>query len=258
MLKKKLILIVSIILLFSLCLVNVSATDSSLINSTDSHNGNLQSSNLDINNNSNIAGDYNTKLNSEDGSQIILDDNGNDGSFSDLQKLIDSNTNGTIDLDKDYKYTENDNLPDGITINGKTLIINGNGHTLDGSNLARIFNVSDSSLELNDLKLINGMDNESGTAIFAINSKLNIGNCNFDNNTVNINLVNYTKLFSVNGGAVHLIDSTANINNSNFTNSNVNFSADNKYNKDAVVNGGGIFSKDSNLNISNCLFNDNR
>ena len=258
MLKKKLILIVSIILLFSLCLVNVSATDSSLINSTDSHNGNLQSSNLDINNNSNIAGDYNTKLNSEDGSQIILDDNGNDGSFSDLQKLIDSNTNGTIDLDKDYKYTENDNLPDGITINGKTLIINGNGHTLDGSNLARIFNVSDSSLELNDLKLINGMDNESGTAIFAINSKLNIGNCNFDNNTVNINLVNYTKLFSVNGGAVHLIDSTANINNSNFTNSNVNFSADNKYNKDVVVNGGGIFSKDSNLNISNCLFNDNR
>lgn len=258
MLKKKLILIVSIILLFSLCLVNVSATDSSLINSTDSHNGNLQSSNLDINNNSNIAGDYNTKLNSEDGSQIILDDNGNDGSFSDLQKLIDSNTNGTIDLDKDYKYTENDNLPDGITINGKTLIINGNGHTLDGSNLARIFNVSDSSLELNDLKLINGMDNESGTAIFAINSKLNIGNCNFDNNTVNINLVNYTKLFSVNGGAVHLIDSTANINNSNFTNSNVNFSADNKYNKDAVVNGGGIFSKDSDLNISNCLFNDNR
>ena len=144
MLKKKLILIVSIILLFSLCLVNVSATDSSLINSTDSHNGNLQSSNLDINNNSNIAGDYNTKLNSEDGSQIILDDNGNDGSFSDLQKLIDSNTNGTIDLDKDYKYTENDNLPDGITINGKTLIINGNGHTLDGSNLARIFNISDS------------------------------------------------------------------------------------------------------------------
>ena len=257
MLKKKLILIVSIILLFSLCLVGVSATDSSLINGTDSYSDSIQSSNLDLNNNSNIAGDYNTKLNSGDGSQIILNDNGNGGSFSDLQKLIDSNTNGTIDLDRDYKYAENDNLPNGITINGKTLVINGNGHTLDGSNLARIFNISDSNLELNDLKLINGMNNESGTAIFANNSKLNINGCSFNNNTVNINLVNYTKFLSVNGGTIHLLDSTANINNSNFTNSNVNFSADDNYKEKATVNGGGIFSKDSNLNISNCLFNDN-
>ena len=60
MLKKKLILIVSIILLFSLCLVSVSATDSSLINGTDSYGDNLQSSNLDLNNTSNIASDYNT------------------------------------------------------------------------------------------------------------------------------------------------------------------------------------------------------
>ena len=257
MLKKKLILIVSIILLFSLCLVSVSATDSSLINGTDSYGDNLQSSNLDLNNTSNIASDYNTKLNSEDGPQIILDNNGNGGSFRDLQNLIDSNTNGTIDLDKDYKYSENDNLPNGITINGKTLVINGNGHTLDGSSLARIFNISDSNLELNDLKLINGMNNESGTAIFANNSKLNINGCSFNNNTVNINLVNYTKFLSVNGGTIHLLDSTANINNSNFTNSNVNFSADDNYKEKATVNGGGIFSKDSNLNISNCLFNDN-
>lgn len=257
MLKKKLILIASIILLFSLCLVGVSATDSILLNGTDSYSDSIQSSNLDLNNNSNIADNYNTKLNSGDGSQIILNDNGNGGSFSDLQKLIDSNTNGTIDLDRDYKYAENDNLLNGITINGKTLVINGNGHILDGSNLARIFNISDSSLELNDLKLINGMNNESGTAIFANNSKLNIDGCSFNNNTVNINLVNYTKFLSVNGGTIHLLDSTANINNSNFTNSNVNFGADDNYKKYAAVNGGGIFSKDSNLNISNCLFNDN-
>ncbi len=256
MLKKKLILIVSIILLFSLCLVGVSATNSSLTNSTDPYS-NPQSSNLCLNNGSDITIDYSAKLNSKDESQIILNDGGDGGSFSDLQKLIDSNTNGTINLDKDYKYAENDNLPDGITINGKTLVINGNGHTLDGSNLARIFNINDSSLELNDLKLINGMNNESVTALFANNSKLDINNCNFDNNTININLVNNTKFVSVNGGAVYLLNSTANINNSSFTNSNVRFSVDDKYKNYTRIKGGGIFSKDSNLTISNCLFNDN-
>ena len=115
MLKKKLILIVSIILLFSLCLVGVSATNSSLTNSTDPYS-NPQSSNLCLNNGSDITIDYSAKLNSKDESQIILNDGGDGGSFSDLQKLIDSNTNGTINLDKDYKYAENDNLPDGLQL----------------------------------------------------------------------------------------------------------------------------------------------
>ena len=61
------------------------------------------------------------------------------GSFSDLNNQI-NNGNREINLTKNYTYdSDNDgNFKNGINIT-KSITINGNGHTIDGKNIARIF-----------------------------------------------------------------------------------------------------------------------
>ena len=72
------------------------------------------------------------------------------GTFTELNALI-QNSNGTVDLDRHYKYTSNDSsLNSGIVIN-KALIINGNNFTIDSSNNARAFQVSASNVVISNL-----------------------------------------------------------------------------------------------------------
>ena len=62
--------------------------------------------------------------------------------LSDLNDLINNNTNDTIALDKDYTFnsTVDSDLTEGIWID-RPLTINGNGHTIDAKGKARVFNV---------------------------------------------------------------------------------------------------------------------
>ena len=63
------------------------------------------------------------------------------GNFTELAEKINSATD-VLELDKDYTYVSGDTVgTTGIKIN-KTITINGNGCTIDGSNLARIFNIT--------------------------------------------------------------------------------------------------------------------
>lgn len=61
-----------------------------------------------------------------------LSDNNDMGTFTELNGLIQNST--TIDLTKDYKYSDDDE-PTNFTMN-KILTINGNGHKIDGSGLS--------------------------------------------------------------------------------------------------------------------------
>jgi len=147
-----------------------------------------------------------------------------EGTFTELHELI--STGSTINLEKDYKYNPDvdgkyawngvDDVmdyKDGVPIldrragfnSIKTITINGNGHTIDGNHMARIFNAtflgmqsgSGTNLILNNITFINGYmerDNSgmaTGGAIFIgpYKATVTLNHCTFENNSaVNLNM----------------------------------------------------------------------
>lgn len=91
------------------------------------------------------------------GNQSLNTDNPK--TYQDLQDIIDANTNGTIDIDDDYKFDSAVDSRNGIKIT-KNLTINGNNHIIDGDGKSFIFNITNAEVTINDLTLING--NSSG------------------------------------------------------------------------------------------------
>ena len=105
-----------------------------------------------------------------------------DDSFSALNELIQAEGNEST-LDHNYKYnaTTDDAFVDGIVID-KDLIINGNNTVIDGINVARIFNITNSNLTLNDLTLQNGYASVGGAIYSSNNVNLTCNNVNFTGN----------------------------------------------------------------------------
>ena len=106
-----------------------------------------------------------------------------DLTFTELNTIINDNTNSTIYLSDDFKYDSalDINFKEGIPIS-RNLTIYGNGATIDGNNIARIFNVTDPNLNVNfyNINFING-NATSGGAIYYGNAY----NCNFTENHAN-------------------------------------------------------------------------
>ena len=100
-----------------------------------------------------------------------------EGTFSELQEIISNAQSGsTVNLDKDYVYDE-DNGFEGIIISNKEIIINGNGHTLDGNHTTRIFDIlNQANVVLNDISFVNGKSDEGG-AIYGYTNTIKINNC---------------------------------------------------------------------------------
>ena len=153
-----------------------------------------------------------------------------EGNFTSLQNEIDASDN-SIDIQQDYKYdsTADNGLESGILINKSSFTINGNGHTIDGANQARIFDILGSDVTILNLNLINGNSDNGGAIINRNGITLNnvsfinnnateggsvystaqstIDNCYFDNNTAKF------------GGGIFSFFSEAYVTNSTFTNS---------------------------------------
>lgn len=90
-------------------------------------------------------------------------------SFTKLQEIINNaSVYDSIVLNRSYKYYPNfdSDLKNGIVIN-KELTLNGNGHVIDGSNQARLFNITKPSIRLENLILVNA-NSENGSAIYSI------------------------------------------------------------------------------------------
>ncbi|AMK15270.1 DUF11 domain-containing protein [Methanobrevibacter olleyae] len=126
---------------------------------------------------------YNSKSekNLKEGSRNSSDN----GSFKDLEDLINSNSDGIININKDYYFNPDtdSNLTNGIIIN-KSLIINGNNHILDAQDSGRILNViSNVSLTINNLSFYNGNSKE-GSSILS-NGTVSLNNTSFINNIAN-------------------------------------------------------------------------
>ena len=104
------------------------------------------------------------------------------GTFTDLANEI-ANAKGELNLNKDYKYTSSDSsYKEGIIID-KSIVINGNGHTINGNNQARIFNVR-AEVVLNNIYFVNGNANDAGGgAIFFSGDGADsvLSDCSFEN-----------------------------------------------------------------------------
>ncbi|WP_298521603.1 right-handed parallel beta-helix repeat-containing protein [uncultured Methanobrevibacter sp.] len=116
-------------------------------------------------------------------SDIIADGNAS-GSFSDLNKIISNSKRGdVIQLDKDYLYnnTTDSSFKDGIEIS-KRITVYGQGHEIDGSNLARIFDVRANSVTLKNISFVNAYASDAGGAING-GERLSVTDCSFENCT---------------------------------------------------------------------------
>ncbi len=207
--------IFGLLMLFSLIffIAGVSATD------VDS------ALNQDLNSAENsISADVNT--------DASLTDNLN-GSFTNLNDEIKNSSSGEIKLDKNYLYNGADeDLKDGIDIS-KSITIDGQGHTIDANNSARIFFITSDNVTLKNITFINGWGDYGAIKIWK--SNVSIIDCKF------IDCGS-----SKEGGAIYW-DGT-DLLNLNITNCEF----ENCYSREDT---GAIFAYGSEAIIDNCVFN---
>ena len=164
-----------------------------------------------------LADDYN---------QILADSN-NDvlgeplKTFTDLKNDISGAVN-VFEVTSDNK--------NGILINTTSLVINGNGHTIDASNQARIFLINASQLVINDLTFINANITE-GSALLTVNSNVTTNNVVFKNSVANNGVISasgtkylsnndvFKDVTSTKNGVIKLYRSAGTFDNATFTSS---------------------------------------
>ncbi|WP_407421140.1 Ig-like domain repeat protein [Methanobrevibacter sp.] len=108
--------------------------------------------------------------------------------FTDLQTQIGRTSAGsTLTLEDDYAYTEGTDRTIGIAIYGTTkdITIDGNGHTLDGKNVARIIYINEgaNNITIKNVNFVNGYQDSGAGAIFWKGESGTIINCNFTSDT---------------------------------------------------------------------------
>ncbi len=180
-----------LVFLFIVCILSISAISATENTSkevtTNSKEYSLETVNhhYDDVSHSNENVEFKEKENNNEQSKSETDkttsENENPLSFTDLNTTINGDGNSTIYLSHNYTYNNatDSAFTSGIRIS-RDLTVYGNGVTLDGNNLARIFQVTDSSLNVNfyNINFINGKADRGG-AIYEGNAY----NCNFTGNT---------------------------------------------------------------------------
>ena len=131
------------------------------------------------------AGNEYNNLNVDNSENII---NSNSKTFSDLNTVINGNEDSDIYLEDDYTFNSDSdsNYTNGIIIQ-HDVTIHGNGHILNASGKARIFNVT-SSVTFMDIIFIGGKTEHQGGAIYGWSKAIN---CTFISNEASF------------GGAMH-------------------------------------------------------
>ena len=109
------------------------------------------------------------------------------GTFEDLSRIVNETPEGGIlVLYKDYEYINGSNK--GVLIN-KSITIDGNGHTLNGNHLSRMFNITAGNVTVKNINFVNGNafgrygGIAGGGAIYWSGSNGIAENCSFTNNT---------------------------------------------------------------------------
>ena len=153
--------------------------------------------------------------------------------FKEFEQLINSGAED-INLTEDVileDFEEEDYIA-GIEINADNLIIDGNGHTIDGNKKTPLLNINEYNVTLRNFRFKNGYSECSGGAIIN-NGCLTVESCDFLNNSSD----DY-------GGAI-------------YTNSKLHIK-DSRFIENRADYGGAIYiDSDSILNLDGSLFESN-
>ena len=163
------------------------------------------------------------------------------GSFTQLDdKIQNTPVNGSIKLDKNYTYSTGERVGiDGIVIN-KDIAIDGDGHTIDGANLASIFQITDNAnVVLKNIVFANARGTNGSAVIASSSENVEIINSQFINNS------------ALNGGAIYF----ASADTSSIT-SNLKIVGSTFVNNRAV-NGGAFYVSGDLFNVTSSTFNHN-
>ena len=152
---------------------------------------------VDLNNTDDMSGD------------VLKDGEVEDWSLATLYLDV-KDSGSSLDINKDYKYDNQSDLgfDDGILINKKNYVINGNNHVIDCGNNAKVFNITGNNVVINNL-IIKNARYESGSAI-STTSSLTLNNVTF------INCSGDDGPNKDNSGAIQALSGYLKINNCNF------------------------------------------
>ena len=118
--------------------------------------------------------------------------------FNNLDYIISCSESLAI-LDRDFIFNEtyDAGYVDGIGIHRDDLVIDGNGHSIDANNRARMFDVSGDNITFKNINFING-HSRNGGMIYCNANNLTIINCTFTNGNA---VVEGGALFAKSGNA---------------------------------------------------------
>lgn len=102
--------------------------------------------------------------------------------YTDLINEINNTQGNVLDLKYNYRFDNSTDGP-GIAIFKDDFVINGNGHTIDGSNLNSCFGIFAKNVTINNLT-IRDTSFSIGSAIYIAGGSLTTNNVIFENNTV--------------------------------------------------------------------------
>ena len=246
--NKKIYLSVLLFLVCILSISSISATESTI-------NEEVTCTYTDQENNLETDIRYEDVLTSNKNDELNLEENNNQGkfetdkttivntdtlTFADLNRTINDNTNSTIYLSNNYIYNNDtdSNFKNGIAIS-RNLIVYGNGVTLDGNNMARIFNVDnlDLNVKFYNIVFINGLSDFGGAICNG-----NAYNCTFTNNT------GYNGGVNTSGGGIY----NGNAYNCTFIHNNAG------YYGGAICNGNAYnctFTNDNTAQLGGAIYN---
>ena len=158
-------------------------------------------------------------------------------SFTDLKNIISGKTNVKLDYDFVYSPDYDAGYAGGISLNTNNLFIDGQGHTIDGVGLAKMFSVSGNNVTFYNITFINGYSVNGGAIgdFYGSGKYYTVISCNFRDNTA-------TNC----GGALYSNNNPIYVYNSTFTN-----------NRNIGNFGGGAIFSDGDIYVSGCSFQAN-
>ena len=106
------------------------------------------------------------------------------GTFKDLNDNV-TGTHNELKLLKNYTYNPNTDggLENGIVISEDNYVIDGQGHTINGSSQAMFFMINANNVTLKNINFVNGMDTYgSGKGVVSFSENGTVTGCNFTKN----------------------------------------------------------------------------
>ena len=194
------------------------------------------SENIDVKNNTSttitVTNDYKNHENKISNENVAKDNHiiSSSGSMTELKNQLKFIRSGsTYTFNKDYSFVKGQDIIHAIVIMGNNLVIDGNGHTIDGKYLMDHFYISGNNVTIKNLTIIHFKNRFNSPIAWTGNNGV-LSNCRISEN------------YGVNGGAMEWSGKNGVISNSNFINNTAQKIA------------GAIYIKGENMTVKDSTF----